>query len=36
MIDFENLREGHVFEKWYLSGKFGAIPHLDVIEKAFG
>ncbi|MDA3952561.1 MAG: ATP-binding protein [Bacteroidales bacterium] len=36
MIDFDNLREGHVFEKWYLSGKFGALPQLETIEKAFG
>jgi len=36
MADFTDLREGHVFEKWYLSGKFGALPRLDVIETAFG
>lgn len=35
MVDFDNLREGHVFEKWYLSGKFGALPKLDSIENAF-
>lgn len=36
MVDFSELREGHVFEKWYMSGKFGAVPNLDLIEKAFG
>jgi len=36
MIDFDNLREGHVFEKWYMSGKFGALPSLDKIENIFG
>ncbi|MFN8260348.1 MAG: ATP-binding protein [Chitinophagales bacterium] len=36
MVDFAELREGHAFEKWYLSGKFGALPNLDDIEKAFG
>lgn len=36
MVDFSELREGHAFEKWYLSGKFGALPELDSIEKAFG
>lgn len=36
MVDFTELREGHAFEKWYLSGKFGALPKLEIIEKAFG
>lgn len=36
MVDFSELREGHVFEKWYLSGKFGGVPNLDFIENAFG
>lgn len=36
MVDFPDIREAHVFEKWYLSGKLGALPKLDLIENAFG
>ena len=27
--DFENVREDIPFEKWYMTGKFGAIPHIN-------
>jgi hypothetical protein len=27
--DFEGVREEMPFEKWYLAGKFGAIPTLN-------
>jgi AAA15 family ATPase/GTPase len=33
--DFENLREDTPFEKWYLAGKFGALPNITSIENIF-
>jgi predicted ATPase len=33
--DFEGVREDISFEKWYLSGKFGAIPHPSEIDYIF-
>lgn len=33
--DFEGVREDISFEKWYLSGKFGAIPHPSEIAYIF-
>ncbi len=35
MVDFPDLRESNVYEKWYLAGKFGALPNLESIENAF-
>ncbi len=33
--DFDGLREDTPFEKWYLAGKFGAIPNIQSIENIF-
>jgi AAA15 family ATPase/GTPase len=33
--DFEGLREDTPFEKWYLAGKFGALPNIKSLEKIF-
>lgn len=30
--DFEGVREDIPFDKWYLAGKFGAIPHINESE----
>lgn len=31
--DFEGVREDIPFEKWYMGGKFGAIPYLNKLSK---
>lgn len=31
--DFEGLREDIPFEKWYMAGKFGGLPSIDIIEN---
>lgn len=33
--DFSDVRESTPFERWYLAGKFGAIPNIKSIEKLF-
>ena len=33
--DFEGLREDIPFEKWYMAGKFGALPDIDHIDNIF-
>lgn len=33
--DFSDVRENTPFERWYLAGKFGAIPSIKSIEKLF-
>jgi AAA15 family ATPase/GTPase len=33
--DFEGLREDSPFEKWYMAGKFGAIPNIQSLEKIY-
>jgi hypothetical protein len=33
--DFSDVRENTPFERWYLAGKFGAIPNIKSIEKLF-
>lgn len=33
--DFKGIREDISFEKWYLAGKFNAIPHIEDIENIF-
>lgn len=34
--DFDNVREDIPFDKWYMEGKFGAVPHISEIEYIFG
>ncbi len=34
--DFEGVREDMPFDKWYMEGKFGAVPHISEIEYIFG
>ena len=31
--DFDGVREDTPFDKWYLAGKFGAIPNIQSLEK---
>ncbi|NJN77602.1 MAG: ATP-binding protein [Saprospiraceae bacterium] len=31
--DFTDVRQNTPYEKWYLAGKFGALPNLKSIEK---
>jgi len=33
--DFEQLREDTPFEKWYMAGKFGALPNIENLESIF-
>ncbi|WP_291911594.1 ATP/GTP-binding protein [Chitinophaga sp. CB10] len=33
--DFEDIREDSPFDKWYLAGKFGALPEIQDIEAIF-
>jgi len=33
--DFEGIREDIPFDKWYLAGKFGALPNIKDIEDIF-
>jgi AAA15 family ATPase/GTPase len=34
--DFDGVREDIPFDKWYMAGKFGAVPHINEIEFIFG
>ena len=34
--DFDGIREDIPFDKWYLAGKFGAIPNIQELEFIFG
>jgi AAA15 family ATPase/GTPase len=34
--DFDGVREDIPFDKWYMEGKFGAVPHISEIEYIFG
>jgi AAA15 family ATPase/GTPase len=34
--DFDGVREDIPFDKWYMAGKFGAVPHINEIEYIFG
>ncbi len=34
--DFDGVREDVPFDKWYMAGKFGAVPHISEIEYIFG
>ncbi len=34
--DFDGVREDVPFDKWYMAGKFGAVPHISTIEYIFG
>jgi AAA15 family ATPase/GTPase len=34
--DFDGVREDMPFDKWYMEGKFGAVPHISEIESIFG
>ena len=33
--DFKNVREDIPFDKWYMEGKFGAVPHIEEIAFIF-
>lgn len=33
--DFKNVREDIPFDKWYMEGKFGAVPHIEEIAVIF-
>ena len=33
--DFSDVRESTPFERWYLAGKFGALPSIKSLEKLF-
>ncbi len=35
MQDFEGVREDTPFDKWYLAGKFGALPNIKSLESFF-
>ncbi|WP_422351526.1 AAA family ATPase [Flagellimonas sp.] len=35
MQDFEGVREDTPFDKWYLAGKFGALPNIKSVESFF-
>lgn len=35
MQDFDGVREDTPFDKWYLAGKFGALPNIKSIESFF-
>ena len=34
--DFDGVREDIPFDKWYMEGKFGAVPHISEIDYIFG
>lgn len=34
--DFSDVREDTPFDKWYLAGKFGAIPNIKSLDSLFG
>lgn len=34
--DFDGIREDMPFDKWYLAGKFGAVPNIHEMEFIFG
>ncbi len=34
--DFDNVREDIPFDKWYMAGKFGAVPHIQSLDFIFG